>query len=76
MQGVVASILDFSPESVVEFVSPDDPMAKRISASRTSDLAPYSQQHFERYVEAAGAIVAQSEVSATRTVYHIRRPGK
>jgi len=51
-------------------------MAKRIPASRTSDLTPYSQQHFERYVEAAGAIVAQSEVSATRTVYHIRRPGK
>ncbi|MDJ0664198.1 MAG: hypothetical protein QNJ75_06535 [Acidimicrobiia bacterium] len=75
LESVVATILDFSPESVVEFVSPDDPMAKRISASRTSDLAPYSQQHFEEYVAAGGKVVAERQVSPTRTLYHIRRHG-
>lgn len=73
LQSVVATILDFSPESVVEFVSPDDPMAKRISASRTSDLAPYSKQHFEQYVAAGATVVAQRDVSPTRTLYHLRR---
>ena len=75
LQSVVTTVLDFSPESVVEFVSAEDPMAKRISASRTSNLAPYSRQDFEKYVTAAATILAERQVSPTRTLYHLRRSG-
>jgi hypothetical protein len=69
---VVAHILDFSVEAVVEFVSPEDPMAQRISATRTADLAPYGIEEFEGYVARRGVIADKSAVSDTRTLYHIK----
>lgn len=73
LESVVAQILEFSPESVVEFVSPEDPMAKRISASRISDLAPYSRELFERSIADRAAVISSEEVSGTRTMYHLQR---
>lgn len=69
---VVAQIFEFSSEAVVEFVDLADPMAQRISASRTSDLAPYSRDLFEERAAAHGEIVTKAEVSGTRTMYHVR----
>ena len=69
---VVAQIFEFSSEAVVEFVDPADPMARRISASRTTDLAPYSRELFEERAMAHGEIVTKAEVSDTRTMYHLR----
>lgn len=76
LESVVAQILDFSAESIVEFVAPTDPMAQRISASRTTDLAPYSRDLFESYATKYGEIVTRLEVNETRTMYHlkVRRP--
>lgn len=69
----VAMVYDLSGEAVVEFVEPDDPMAKHISASRRDDLAPYSKDVFEGHAERLGEIVHSETVSATRTLYHLRR---
>ncbi|MCP3996201.1 MAG: hypothetical protein GY722_14245 [bacterium] len=73
LESVVAQVFEFSPESVVEFVSPADPMAGRISASRTSDLSPYSREFFEQCVADHGVVISSEEVSDTRTMYHLRR---
>ena len=70
---VVGLIYEFSEASVVEFVSLADPMAQRISASRITQLAPYTRDDFERYALAGGTIVARTEISDTRTMYHLRR---
>lgn len=73
LESVVEQIFELSPESVAEFVDPADPMAKRISASRTGDLAPYSRDLFEQSVATHGIIVKKQEISETRTMYHLRR---
>jgi ribosomal protein L11 methylase PrmA len=73
LQEIVSLVYEFSDEAVVEFVSMNDPMAQRISASRTGDLNPYSRDLFERYLAAAGTVVTEHEVSATRTMYHVKR---
>lgn len=70
---VTALIYEFSEEAVVEFVSPADPMAQRISASRTTQLEPYARDDFERHIADGGTIVTRTEVSDTRTMYHLRR---
>jgi hypothetical protein len=70
---VVALIFETSDAACVEFVAGEDPMAQRISASRTSELMPYSRDRFERYVARHGTIVTRQDVSATRTMYHLRR---
>jgi hypothetical protein len=73
LEQVAGLIYEFSPESVVEFVAHSDPMAQRISASRTTKLAPYTRNEFERHARAGGEIVTRTEVSNTRTMYHLRR---
>lgn len=73
LEEVVALMYEFSDEAVVEFVAAEDPMAQRISASRKSELAPYTRDLFEEYAASAGTIVARLEVSSTRTMYHLRR---
>ncbi len=73
LEEVVALTYEFSDEAVVEFVAADDPMAQRISASRTTELAPYTRELFEKYAVTAGTLVAKLEVSSTRTMYHLRR---
>ena len=70
---VVALTYETSEASVVEFVSPADPMAQRISASRTTRLTPYNREDFERYALAGGSIVTRTQISDTRTMYHLRR---
>ena len=71
LEQMVAQIFGFSREAVVEFVSRDDPMAQRISASRTTALAPYSRDLFEEYVSSHGRIVERHELTTTRTLYHV-----
>ena len=73
LEQVTRLIYEFSPESVVEFVADSDPMAQRISASRTTELSPYTRDEFERHAQAGGKIVTRTEVTGTRTMYHLRR---
>lgn len=70
---VIGLVFEFSAESVVEFVAREDPMAQKISASRTEDLGRYDREYFEELVTAGGRIVASEELSETRTIYHLRR---
>lgn len=70
---VLRLVYEFSPESVVEFVSREDPMAQKISASRPHELGRYDRDYFEAVAADLGTIVAREEVSATRTMYHLRR---
>lgn len=69
---VVALIAEFSAEAVVEFVSAEDPMARRISASRGDDLAPYTRELFEETMAPLATTVERAEVAETRTLYHLR----
>lgn len=69
---VVAYIFEFSKEAVVEFVTTTDPMAQRICATRSTDLAPYGVEDFEQYVAVYGTIVQKLAVSDTRILYHVR----
>jgi hypothetical protein len=73
LEEVVELVYEFSEEAVVEFVAGDDPMARRISASRTGELGPYDRDSFEQKALALGTIVHSEDVSATRTMYHLRR---
>lgn len=73
LEQVVALILESSDEAAVEFVAKTDPMAQRISASRTTQLTPYTRDDFERYAQSGGTIVTKTEISETRTMYHLRR---
>ena len=66
-------MLGHSKHAVIEFVSPDDPMAQRVVASRPGAVMPYSQELFEAAVTNRAEIVASDSVSATRTMYHVRR---
>lgn len=73
LEQVVGLVYEFSEEAAVEFVSKTDPMAQRISASRTTELTAYTRDAFERHAESGGSIVTRNEVSPTRTMYHLRR---
>jgi hypothetical protein len=70
---VVALIADLSPEAVVEFVDPADPMAHRITASRRAVTVPYTRELFEELAGARFCIVAAEQVADTRTLYHLVR---
>jgi hypothetical protein len=73
LQEIVDLIAEFSEEAVVEFVAIEDPMAQRISASRTTKLGRYDREFFEECIATTSAVVSREEVSPTRTMYHLRR---
>ena len=70
---VVPLIYATSPSAVVEFVAPDDSMARHISATRRDELAPYSRDVFEALAKSGGEIRSYEELSDTRTIYHLVR---
>ncbi len=61
------------PEAVVEFVDPADRMARHITATRRDPLHDYSLAAFESGIAARFDIVSSQPVSATRTLFHLRR---
>lgn len=73
LEEVIGLIHEFSNEAVVEFVAREDPMAQKISASRTGELGRYDLAYFEEIALSSGEIVAKGQVSETRTMYHLRR---
>ncbi|SBT41560.1 class I SAM-dependent methyltransferase [Micromonospora narathiwatensis] len=58
---------------VVEFVHPEDPMARRLLANKPDGLFPdYRREGFERLLVARGRIVRRVELpSGTRTLYQV-----
>jgi hypothetical protein len=70
---VIGLVFEFSNDAVVEFVAIEDPMAQRISASRTEVLGRYDREYFEEVAAELGSIVSSEQVSQFRTMYHLRR---
>jgi len=70
---VVQLIGETSPEAVVEFVDPNDPMVRRISASRPELLDGYDRDVFETHLGLQFTLVNRESVSSTRTLYHVVR---
>lgn len=58
---------------VVEFVHPDDPMARRLLANKPDGLFPdYRRDAFEALLARHGRVVARAELpSGTRTLYQV-----
>ncbi|MET7968963.1 class I SAM-dependent methyltransferase [Micromonospora sp. NPDC005305] len=58
---------------VVEFVHPDDPMARRLLANKPDGLFPdYRREVFESLLAARGRLVGRTELpSGTRTLYQV-----
>ncbi|WP_262285372.1 class I SAM-dependent methyltransferase [Micromonospora sp. MA102] len=58
---------------VVEFVHPDDPMARRLLANKPDGLFPdYRREVFEALLAARGRVVGRTELpSGTRTLYQV-----
>jgi hypothetical protein len=58
---------------VVEFVHPEDPMARRLLANKPEGLFPdYHRAEFERLLAARGRIARREELpSGTRTLYTV-----
>jgi hypothetical protein len=73
---VVALIAATSPESIVEFVGPTDPMVQRISASRPASLNGYGLSEFESLLAGVFDIVETEAVSSSRTMYQLARTSR
>ncbi|MEW2329069.1 class I SAM-dependent methyltransferase [Micromonospora chersina] len=58
---------------VVEFVHPEDPMARRLLANKPDGIFPdYRREAFESLLAARGRVVARTELpSGTRTLYQV-----
>ena len=62
-----------APHHIVEYVSPDDPMARLLAAGRPEPPWPFDTVTFEREVTSRFRIVDQLDVSATRRLYAFTR---
>ena len=70
---IVELVAETSPEAVVEFVDPADPMVQQISASRPDRVDGYDRTVFEDLLRLRFDVVRAEPVSGTRTMYHIVR---
>jgi hypothetical protein len=62
-----------APHHIVEYVSPDDPMARLLAAGRPEPPWPFDPATFEREVTGRFRIVDQLDVSPTRRLYALTR---
>jgi hypothetical protein len=73
ISGFLDLVAETSPDAVVEFVAPDDPMSRRLMATRKTARDDYSREVFLAAVEERFQIVGSVRVSATRDLFHLRR---
>ena len=66
-------VAETAPDSVVEFVGPDDPMSLRLMATRKMPRHDYTRESFLSAAEERFAIVSSSAISPTRDLFHLRR---
>lgn len=73
----VAAFLDLvaetSPQAVVEFVAPDDPMSRRLMATRKTPRDDYTRESFMEAVAPRFSVEGSTAVSPTRDLFHLRR---
>ncbi|MGC4890993.1 class I SAM-dependent methyltransferase [Micromonospora sp. DT227] len=69
----LAALTEPGGSLVVEFVHPDDPMARRLLANKPDGLFPdYRRDAFEALLARRGRVVARAELpSGTRTLYQV-----
>jgi hypothetical protein len=68
--GLAADLAEFH---VVEHVAPEDEMAKLLLSSREETPWPFDQEAFEAAASERFELVQSQKVSATRTLYELRR---
>ncbi len=71
--GFLDLVAETSPHSIVEFVGPDDPMSRRLMATRKVDRDDYTRELFMEAVAKRFMVEASTAVSATRDLFHLRR---
>ncbi len=66
-----------APHAVVEFVPKEDPMVRRLLASRRDIFATYSIEGFRAAFSADWEIASEMSIEASsRTLFHLRRLGR
>jgi hypothetical protein len=68
----VALVAEVSAEAVVEFVDADDPMSRRLLATRTETHEGYDLDSFRSLLAGRFAIVTEEPLSSTRRLFHVR----
>lgn len=65
LPGVVAWITSLAPEGVVEFIPPDDPMVRVLTAHRDTEHLDYSRESFLRALAAHADVTGNERISAS-----------
>jgi hypothetical protein len=73
VDGFLDLVAETSPHAVVEFVGPDDPMSRRLMATRKIPRDDYTRESFMEAVARRFTIEASTAVSPTRDLLHLRR---
>lgn len=73
LTGFLDLVAETSPRAVVEFVGPDDPMSRRLMATRKVPRDDYTKESFMEAVAQRFTIEASTAVSPTRDLLHLRR---
>jgi hypothetical protein len=71
--GFLDLVAETSQHSIVEFVGPDDPMSRRLMATRKVGRDDYTRELFMDAVAKRFTVEASTAVSATRDLFHLRR---
>ncbi len=66
-------VVETSPRSVVEFVSPDDPMAQRLLATRSTLRSDYSAEAFQAALTDRFVVLGTADTTRTRRLFHLQR---
>ena len=73
---VVAWLAGLDSDLVIEFVSKDDPMVKRLLLNKEDRYTDYRRDFLERRLESDFKIVERHQLtSGTRTLYYAQRRG-
>ena len=73
VSGFLDLVAEVSPHAVVEFVGPDDPMSRRLMATRKAGRDDYTRESFLESVARRFVIEASATASPTRELFHLRR---
>ena len=73
IEGFLDLVAETSPHSIVEFVGPDDPMSRRLMATRKLHRDDYTRESFMEAVGQRFTIETSIAVSSTRDLLYLRR---
>ena len=73
VSGFLDLVADVSPHAVVEFVGPDDPMSRRLMATRKAGRDDYTRESFLESATRRFVIEGSALASPTRELFHLRR---